>query len=113
MGNWRTARIIGTCAVDQVDWTGAAFDRTGNLAERGYDEKRVAEHLEQLAKAAPSLRCKVHLGGDYESKDVVSLISLEGGKATIGPPGDVTSLEIPEDQMQSNLLSAMFGRRGS
>lgn len=142
MGNWRTANVVGTCDRSEIreleqaiqwrrddrnqelhclmgggvcglpNFAKPSFDVVGNLFERGYDEDSVKRALELLTKVAPSLECKVHLGGDYESKEVVFTITLEGGVATVGPPEQAEISEISETQMQQNLIQQLMRPRG-
>lgn len=84
------------------DWPSESMSVTGNCAERDFAPKCVADHLETLAKAAPSLSVKVHCGGPYESKKVVKTVTLEHGKSTVG---DAQIEQLPD--MNSD---AMFGR---
>jgi hypothetical protein len=86
------------------------FDVVGNLFERGYDHDSVKEALEYLATKAPSLKAKVHLGGDYETADTTHTITLENGVATVGPPEEPTLPEISDEQMAANMVTMMSGR---
>jgi hypothetical protein len=83
---------------------------TGNLGERGYGPESVAEELERIAAVCPSLKVKVHCGGDYETLDCVATVSLESGKAKVGDPEVQTIGPIPDGQMMQGFL-AQPGRR--
>ena len=138
MGNWRRANVIGTVDDGEVGalrkaltfdpktyegfgplsnggiaglpmWATPTFNVVGNLGERGYDEESIAEHLETLAEAAPSLRCVVHLGGDYETDDCVKTITIADGKTQITEPQVDVLGAIPEAQMQGHLMAMLSG----
>ncbi len=134
MGDWRTVLIDGTCGAEEVEklknaiaydnesfenlhcltasnglcalgmWAAERIHRIGNLAERDYTPEDVAEKLRELVKVAPTLRLKVHCGGNYESKDCVATISVAVGEVSVGSPEIGSIPEIPEEQMQANLL---------
>lgn len=132
MGNWRRVQIIGSCALEDVNalakaldpgknyenfhclvnggiaglplWASENIDAIGNLAERDYSANDVAEQLESLAKAAPSLAVKVHCGGDYEVPNCVATVTLCSGKATVGDAEIEMIPECPQGQMESNFL---------
>lgn len=137
MGNWRRVSVIGTCDVGEVAalrnrvianmktfenfgplssygglaglpmWALPTFSVVGNLAERGYGEEEVAEHLEELAKVAPSLRCVVHIGDHYESETCVASVALSEGAATILEPQAERVEDIPKAQMREHLSRAL------
>ena len=140
MGNWRTVRVVGTCAditdqgrlraalaVDYMDdsWDclcsgglcglpnfgKAEFDVTGNLAERDYEPESVAEHLLKLAKVAPSLECVIHCGGDYEETNCIATVVCVGGETKVTPPMVEDIGEIPRIQVERNMLIMMLGGR--
>jgi hypothetical protein len=106
MGNWRTVRIVGTCAPSDVrplaealtvsrgdfegfhcltcgglcglrNWAAPTIDVIGNLAERDYSIDTVRETLQQLLVVAPSLRVDVHCGGDNEDQKCVETLRVE------------------------------------
>jgi hypothetical protein len=134
MGNWTTVHISGTCKTEDLpalrkavntgddwdafhclcntgglcglgDWTGETMSAIGNLAERDYDVEDVAEQLKELAKVAPSLNLKVHVGGDYESLDCVATVICKDGVVTIK---ELPS--IPQGQIEGNLIKALMRR---
>ena len=138
MGNWTTVHISGTCSKDDLpalkkavnigkdwekfhclcnsrslcglnDWTAENISAIGNLAERDYGEDDVAEQLRELVKIAPSLKLKVHVGGDYESLDCVATINCAEGVVTIDDPEIKALPAISDAQMQGNLMKAIIG----
>lgn len=140
MGNWRRVNVVGTCEKSEVsklrellgvswaderwdclcnggiaglpNWGDESFDAVGNLGERGYGPQDVASHLVKLAEACPSLRAKVHCGGDNEDSSCIATVDLYDGKVTIEPAEISGIREIPTDQMHGNLLLQLIGRRG-
>ncbi len=68
------------------DWVRPTIAAGGNLAERDYSVRDVAEHLRRLVLVAPSLALAVHCGGDYESPACVATITVADGAVTVGPP---------------------------
>jgi hypothetical protein len=136
MGNWRTVRIIGTCSKDDVtalraeldlrteienfhclgntgglcslpNWGNENIDVIGNLAERDYSVNDVAKQLEKLAKIAPSLKVKIHCGGDYESTDCVNTIVLENGVVEIRQPEIESIGEISQSQIEAQFFDIL------
>lgn len=59
------------------EWPASRINVVGNLYERDCGVDSVAEALRHVAKAAPSLRVKVHCGGEYESTNCVATIHRE------------------------------------
>lgn len=131
MGIWNRAMIVGTCGEKDVgalsralvydrrtmagfhclcnggicglpNWAAENINAVGNLAERGYDANSVAETLEDLAKAAPSLSVKVHVGKDGEADECEATVTLSDGKAAVGPPEIATLDKISDAQMRRN-----------
>lgn len=120
MGNWRTVEIEGSIAPEDLDvarvfvntgedwdrfhplcnygpslcglggWIGETINAVGNLSERGYSVEDVAFTLRRMAALVPSMRLKVHCGGDYESTGCVATITVADGVVKIGPPEVVT-----------------------
>jgi len=140
MGNWRFVNIEGTCDLSDVpalrasltvdrdytdmhalsntgglaglpDWSGERISAQGNLAERGYDEECVLECLEGIAKKAPSLAVRIHMGGDNEGRECVATVTLVGGKATVGKPGVETLADAPDSQVMDNMRTQMTRQR--
>lgn len=68
------------------NWVSTNIWAQGNLAERDYDVKNVADQLQKLASVAPSLELTIHCGGDYESRQVVNTIELHDGQVFVNPP---------------------------
>ena len=139
MGNWMTVRIVGTCDPADVpalkkaielgenyenlhclsdaaglaglpNWARSEFDKTGNLAERGYSVEDVRYTLEQISSTVPSLKCKVHCGGKYENKTCVATVTLEDGKAVVGEPEIETLDAVSYDQMVGQMNWQMLRR---
>jgi len=95
------------------DWAGEHINRVGNLAERDYSVVDVAEQLKALAAVAPSLKLKVHCGGDYEDRGVVATITVDGaaiagGLVVIEPPEIESLPDIPQEQMRNNFVNALL-----
>lgn len=141
MGDWRRVQIEGSCKdsralnrhLDMSDidadydrfgclshtggicglpkWAAPQISASGNLAERGYDPEDVRDHLIALAKVDPSLSVKVHVGSANEGDDVEATVVMAGGCAVVGPPEVPTLPPVDHSQMQSNLMSALMGRR--
>ena len=139
MGNWTTVHISGTCNAEDVpalkaavnvgeswkafhclcntggicglgDWADEEMSVTGNLAERDYGVKDVAGQLRELARIAPSLTLKVHVGGEYESLDCVATVNCINGSVTIDDAEIKTLTPIPQGQIEANLIkSALMG----
>ncbi len=65
---------------------GGDINAVGNLSERNYDVSSVASTLRDLVAVAPSLRLKVHCGGEYESTDCVATVTVEDQVVTVGGP---------------------------
>jgi hypothetical protein len=68
------------------DWTAERIEACGNLSERDYTVEDVAATLRDMVAVVPSLRAKVHCGGDYESEDCVATITVADGVVSVGPP---------------------------
>jgi hypothetical protein len=90
------------------NWAGETIDVIGNLAERNYDAEDVARTLKRIAKIAPSLKVKVHVGGDHEDKRCVATVSLIDGEVNIGPPEVEDVGEISEQQMESQYIKSLL-----
>ena len=93
------------------NWPAAAFNAVGNLSERDYDVDDVAESLALMAKAAPSLTCKVHCGGDWESKVCVATVALASGVVTIGDP-EIITLDDADPNMAVQSFIYQMGKQG-
>ena len=136
MGNWTTVNMIGTCDAKDLpalrdhinigndwdkfhclcntgglcglgSWPAENINATGNLAERDYDSEDIAEKLKEIVIEVPSLKLKVHVGGDYESSDCVATVNCVDGKVTIDA-AEVKKLSvIPEGQITDNLMAAL------
>lgn len=142
MGNWRRANVVGTCGAEDVkrleeklsfdeetldnfgplvcggiaglpNWGRKSFDVVGNLAERDYSAEQVGRHLEKLRGVCPSLRARVHLGGDYEVDECVETVVLgDDGKAAVVSPEVEALREIEPQQMDGALLRILGRVRG-
>lgn len=140
MGIWTTVNIVGTCDRSEVsalraaidpgrnyenfhclscgglaglnNWASEIINAAGNLAERDYDAESVRETLEELAKKVPSLKVKVHVGRAGESLECVNTVTLDAGKAVMGPPEIQTLQEKSQEASRANFLWQMSGRRG-
>ena len=140
MGNWRTVNIIGTVSESEVDnlrqactynkqdysnfhclsmsnglcglghWVSTTINAQGNLADKGYSIEDVTEQLKELVKVAPSLKLKVHCGGDYESEDVLATITVEEKKVSIGKPEVAKISGATERDMTERLFNQLFER---
>ena len=89
-------------------WPALRIARRGNLAERDYSVKDVAETLRELVLIAPTMLLKVHCGGDYESDECVATISVGEGLVAIGKP-EVETIKGPsEEQMLANFMQNML-----
>ena len=139
MGNWRTVNIVGRCdekdvlkLKDVISWDISGDSEfyplshtkgicslpmwalknisvVGNLAERDYSLKSVAECLDELLLIAPSLDVVIHCGGDYESMDCIATIKIIDDKSTICDP-EIDSLpEITESQLMGHFYSQLLG----
>lgn len=77
----------------------------GNLAERDYTVADVAEVLVELAGLAPSLRVKVHCGGDNETTGCVATIAVADGTVVVGPVEVPQVAPVTDEQARGRLLS--------
>ena len=134
MGNWRTVHIDGTIDHEQVDaarkaclhtyhalsygeqpslcglheWPSARINAVGNCAERDFSVEDVAEALRIVQQAAPSLRVKVHCGGDYEDKTCVATINVTDTGVSVDPPEVSEIPEISQAQIMGRLFAALI-----
>jgi len=134
MGNWRRVYILGSCQdVESLDkqlrceefgsetwhclcymskgglcslgnWATRSINAIGNLVERDYSVGDIVSQLRIIAKAVPSLDIKVHCGGDWEIDNCVATISVCQGEVTVGAPEIKELPQIPDSQIQANLL---------
>ena len=132
MGNWTTVNIHGQCSSEDLaelkafvnsndfhclcntsglcglgDWSGEQINATGNLSERGYSIDDIVETIKPLAENCPSLKLKIHVGGDYESLECVGTVSVSHGDVSKGEPEIETLSGISEDAMLGRLFKAM------
>lgn len=90
-------------------WPAEHISAVGNLAERDYDEDDVRRDLNRLAKIAPSLSVKVHVGGADEEDECVATVVLEDEVASIIGPEINDIPDIDYEQMRANFLRQMRG----
>lgn len=134
MGNWRTVRIVGTCAASDLsalrrvvsdednfhclgyygvslmgigNWPAQSMDAVGNLAERDYSVEDVRTTLEELAKAAPTLALRVHCGGELEDTACIATVTLVGGVAVIGPPLIEDVGKVTPEEIRARMMRAL------
>ncbi|HCT78708.1 MAG TPA: hypothetical protein DGT23_19535 [Micromonosporaceae bacterium] len=88
---------------------GGQINAIGNLSERNYTTKHVADALRQLVAIAPSLTLKVHCGGPYESKQCTATVTAWRGNVTVGPPEVQTVGDRLETLATMRLSRIMFG----
>lgn len=95
---------LGICGLGK--WPAAKISRVGNLAERDYSVKQVAEHLTKVVELskATGLNIKIHCGDERESDKCIATIVCEGGKVEVKDPEIETIPDIPEEQIKSNLF---------
>lgn len=97
------------------DWVSPQISACGNLAERDYSVADVATVLAELATLAPSLRLKVHCGGDWESTTCVATITVGSGGVAVGPPEVAEVAAAGEGQVMARFagyLTGQYGQRG-
>lgn len=136
MGNWRTVNLRGSIAPRDVaivrrtitpeddwsnfgplsltggmaslgDWVGEEVHADGNLAERDYTVGDVACALREILGEAPSIRLKVHCGGDHESADCVATITVDESGVSVGPPEREHVATVPDDVLRGRLFKAL------
>lgn len=91
----------GLCSLG--DWPAPTVMAVGNLFERNYSVRDVADHLSKLLDWAPSARLKVHCGADHEDETCVATITVEDGRVTVGDP-------VSDDVTAGRLLNALTER---
>lgn len=91
-------------------WPAATFNVTGNLFERDFTVEDVADHLRKLAALAPSLRCKIHCGDDWESDTCIATVTLAEDGVTVGEP-EVPTLHFDSSIATARLMGAMTGQK--
>lgn len=89
-------------------WPSERMSRTGNLYERDYTVQDVADALTELVKVAPSMLLQVHCGDEYESEECVASVAVDEGVVAILEPAIAKIPEIPQEQVQYNLLANLF-----
>lgn len=92
---------------------GGEITAFGNLSERDYGPEDVAATLAEMAKVAPSLRVKVHCGGDWESTTCVATVTLDEDGARVGPPEVPTVGEGIAERAAVRLRAALMGWDGA
>ena len=143
MGNWMSVWIVGTCKPEEVaalkkaiswddpgddfhclsnttglsslgDWAQENINSMGNLSERDYTPKNVADTLKKLSKVAPSLEVRVHCGGDNESKKCVATIDIqEGFCVVLEPHREIMIPELPTEIGIARLMGQLRGQAES
>lgn len=136
MGNWRRVQIIGICSNDDVpklrealdpgkdyqnfhclvcggvaglpNWADEKIDVVGNLAERDYDPRDIADQLLKLSVIAPSLRVKIHCGDDYEKPKCIKTVELYEGDVSLKEPEIETVRDISQIQLAQGLRQQMI-----
>lgn len=84
------------------NWVRPVVFACGNLAERDYGVKAVAETLRELLAIAPSMRLKVHCGGDWESETCIATITVANGTVETGPPEVERVAPVSDGQAAGN-----------
>lgn len=139
MGNWRTVNLHGTLDPTEVgavrahltdhsdyfgalsitqslaglgDWPAPQIDVAGNLAERNYSVRDVADALRQIVALAPSARLRVHCGDDWESLIPIATITAADGQVSIGPPAIPALTATPLTIMLDRLTKVIIPTRG-
>lgn len=136
MGNWRTVNITGTCSESEVgklrnflaadygdpnwnclmngglcglgNWASTRISAIGNLGERDYSPEDVEDALGDIRQlAAPSLRCKVHCGSDYEDLNCVATVICDDRGVRVEKPEIREIMGIPESQVRANLAKEL------
>jgi len=100
----------GVCGLPT--WPSKRFDEVGNLAERDFDAADVLAHLREMSAVAPSLECKVHLGGDYESDECVDTVTFRQGSGWVGQPEIAKIRPLSMGTMQANLARQLMRTKG-
>lgn len=90
------------------EWPSARINAVGNCAERDFSVEDVAEALRIVQQAAPSLRVKVHCGGDYEDKTCVATINVTETGVSVDPPEVSEIPEISQAQIMGRLFAALI-----
>ena len=93
------------------NWAQRSFSVVGNCFERDYSVDSIANHLETLAKVAPSLEVMVHCGADWEKEGCIATVRLKNGKAKKLKPKVKIIPEISESQMEGAMLRVLYGRQ--
>lgn len=104
-------RTPGLCGLG--DWVRPQVAAAGNLAERDCDVADVATVLAELAGLAPSLRLKVHCGGDWESTVCVATITVAGGGVAVGPAEVESVAPVAEDVVTARFAGYLTGLYGT
>lgn len=92
-------------------WAAPRIHAVGNLAERGYSVDDIEKQLRKIVATVPSLRLKVHCGGEYESKDCIATITVADGQVTRSDPEVKALAEVSTEQIHANLFAALMGGR--
>lgn len=89
------------------------FESYGNLGERNYSPKDVAQEVDRIrGTAAPSLIVRIDCGDNYESTKCVATVILgEDGTVKIVPPMVdelPTHLEPSEEEITARMIEAIW-----
>ena len=96
----------GLCGMN--DWPALSIRRAGNLAERNYSVKNVADQLAEILPLAPTLLLQVHCGADWESDKCIATVSVGEGLVAAGPPQIATLTGPTEEQILRNFAINML-----
>jgi hypothetical protein len=98
----------GLCSLG--DWASTKIDVGGNCFERDYSIEDIADHLRQIAAAAPSARLKVHCGDDWESETCIATVVLDDAGVRVEDP-EVPEVEGVDGDQMIGRLHAQLGQR--
>jgi len=91
------------------DWPALTMDLVGNLPGHGYTIDEIAEVLLWAAAAAPSLRLKVHCGGDFEDANVAATITVADLDVIVGPAEVLRLRQTTEIERVDRVVDALMG----
>ena len=92
------------------NWISEKIMARGNLAERNYSVRDVADTLKELVRVAPSLTLKVHCGADWEEEECIATITVKKGRVTIGKPEVEFVKGLSDDEVSGRLYKTITGR---
>ena len=88
-------------------WVQEEIDIIGNIGEKDPHIEDIVAKFKDLVRVAPSLKLRMHVGGNYEAKEVTHTIIVYNGEVTVGPPEMKEIKEIPESQMMGNFRTTL------